>query len=319
MPFDIKTVFSSQTPVSRKSIKMIQPRFLKKGDKVAITCPAKSLPGSIDTAIALLRSWGLEVICGETVFARHNQFAGDDDLRRRDMQRFLDDESLSAIIAARGGYGTIRIIDQLDFSLFKKNPKWLAGFSDITVLHSHINRQHEIETIHGQMPLNVPDATKASLESLRKSLFGEPLSYTFPSNIMNIGGECEGILIGGNLTLLMMMQGSSSEMDFTDKILFIEDVGEYYYSIDRMLRAMDRAGKLSALKGLVVGGFSGMKDNETPFGETIEDIVLSVAGKYAYPICFDFPAGHIDNNFALRLGGKARLRIMEEDQCYFRQ
>ncbi len=284
-----------------------EPQALKRGDKIAICCPAKSLPGNIDTAIAMLESWGLEVICGESVGAKFHQFAGDDALRARDLQRFLDDAEIKAVIAARGGYGTIRIIDDLDFRGFVAHPKWIVGFSDITVLHSHIHRQYGIQTIHGQMPLNVPDATKPSLESLRRALFGEPLSYSFDSKPRNIYGQAEGILIGGNLTLLLMMQGSASEMDFNDKILFIEDVGEYYYSIDRMLRSLDRAGKLAQLKGLIVGGFTGMKDNDIPFGESIEDIVLNIAGKYGYPICFDFPAGHLDNNFALKLGGRVSV------------
>lgn len=287
----------------------MNPPYLQQGDKIAITCPAKSLPGDISSAITLLESWGLEVILGETVYAKYHQFAGDDELRRRDFQTFLDDHEIKAIIAARGGYGTIRIIDHLDFSEFQRHPKWIVGFSDITVLHSHIHATMGIPTIHGQMPLNVPDATKPSLESLRKALFGEKINYSLPYNPRNITGEAEGTLIGGNLTLLMMMMGSVSEMDFQDKILFIEDVGEYYYAIDRMLRGLHRTGKLAQLKGLIVGGFSSMKDNDIPFGEHIEDIVLNVAGEYGYPICFDFPAGHIDNNYALVLGRKLKINL----------
>lgn len=287
----------------------MNPPYLQQGDKIAITCPAKSLPGDISSAITLLESWGLEVILGETVYAKYHQFAGDDELRRRDFQTFLDDHEIKAIIAARGGYGTIRIIDHLDFSEFQRHPKWIVGFSDITVLHSHIHATMGIPTIHGQMPLNVPDATKPSLESLRKALFGEKINYSLPYNPRNITGETEGTLIGGNLTLLMMMMGSVSEMDFQDKILFIEDVGEYYYAIDRMLRGLHRTGKLAQLKGLIVGGFSSMKDNDIPFGEHIEDIVLNVAGEYGYPICFDFPAGHIDNNYALVLGRKLKINL----------
>lgn len=287
----------------------MNPPYLQQGDKIAITCPAKSLPGDISSAITLLESWGLEVILGETVYAKYHQFAGDDELRRRDFQTFLDDHEIKAIIAARGGYGTIRIIDHLDFSEFQRHPKWIVGFSDITVLHSHIHATMGIPTIHGQMPLNVPDATKPSLESLRKALLGEKINYSLPYNPRNITGEAEGTLIGGNLTLLMMMMGSVSEMDFQDKILFIEDVGEYYYAIDRMLRGLHRTGKLAQLKGLIVGGFSSMKDNDIPFGEHIEDIVLNVAGEYGYPICFDFPAGHIDNNYALVLGRKLKINL----------
>ena len=287
----------------------IAPPNLKKGDKIAITCPAKKLPGNIDSAIRLLESWGLEVVLGETITASHYQYAGTDELRRNDLQRFLDDKSIKAIIAARGGYGVIRIIDDLDFSTFKKHPKWLVGFSDITVLHSHIFETCGIQTIHGQMPLNVPDGTKPSLESLRKALFGEPLTYQFKSNTYNKPGEAKGALIGGNLTLLVMMNNSVSEMDFTDKILFIEDVGEYLYSIDRMLWNLKRAGKLARLKGLIVGGFTDLKDNEIPFGSTVEEMVLERVGEYSYPVCFDFPAGHLADNHALVFGRTVTLNV----------
>lgn len=287
----------------------ISPPFLKKGDKIAITCPAKSLPDSIESAINLLQSWGLEVVLGETVTASFHQFAGDDDLRTKDIQRFLDDTSIKAVIAARGGYGTIRIIDRLNFNLFRKSPKWLVGFSDITVLHSHILETCGIQTIHGQMPLNVPDGTKPSLESLRKALFGENLNYRIQANKFNKPGKALAPLIGGNLTLLVIMNNSVSEMDFTDKILFIEDVGEYLYSIDRLLWNLKRAGKLSRLKGLIVGGFTDLKDNPAPFGQTVEEIVLSHVKEFDYPVCFDFPAGHLPDNHALIFGKNVTLEV----------
>ncbi|HEY0896616.1 MAG TPA: LD-carboxypeptidase, partial [Sphingobacteriaceae bacterium] len=226
-----------------------QPLPLKKGDTVAITCPAKKLPKDITDAVNLLESWGLRVLLGETVNASYHQFAGDDGLRTRDLQRFLDDPSVKAVFAARGGYGTIRIIDSLDFTAFARDPKWLIGFSDITVLHSHIFANFQIETIHGQMPINIPDGTKPSLETLRKVLFGEPVSYSYESVQENRSGEARGELIGGNLTLLVMMAGSASEMDYSGKILFIEDVGEYLYSVDRMMWNLKRAGILAGLKG----------------------------------------------------------------------
>lgn len=286
---------------------MVTPPYLKKGDRIGITCPAKSLPSDINSAVQMLESWGLEVVLGETVTATYHQFAGTDELRTKDFQRFLDDDSIKAIIAARGGYGTVRIIDQLDFSRFKENPKWVVGFSDITVLHSHIHTTCGVQTIHGQMPLNVPDATKPSLESLRKALFGEPLLYEYKSLVPCRDGEAEGILIGGNLTLLVMMGGSVSEMDYTGKILFIEDVGEYLYSVDRMLWQLKRAGKLAKLKGLIVGGFTDLKDNAIPFGETVPEIVMNIVKEYDYPVYFDFPAGHIENNYALVMGGLIKI------------
>jgi muramoyltetrapeptide carboxypeptidase len=286
-----------------------QPMPLKKGDTVAITCPAKKLPKDITDAVKLLESWGLKVILGDTLYASHHQFAGDDNLRSRDMQRFLDDPSVKAIFAARGGYGTIRIIDDLDFTAFAREPKWLIGFSDITVLHSHIFANFQIESIHGQMPISIPDGTKPSLESLRTVLFGENISYQYDSIHENRSGEAEGVLIGGNLTLLVMMAGSSSEMDYTDKILFIEDVGEYLYSIDRMMWNLKRAGLLSKLKGLIVGGFTELKDNEVPFGQTAEQIIANSVKDYDFPVCFNFPAGHISDNHALILGKKVNLLV----------
>ncbi len=285
------------------------PPYLKKGNKVAITCPAKKLPGPIDSAIRLLESWGLEVVTGETVTASHHQYAGTDEQRLNDLQRFLDDQSIKAIFAARGGYGTVRIIDDLDFETFKKHPKWLVGFSDITVLHSHIFQNCGIQTIHGQMPLNVPDGTKPSLESLRKALFGERLIYEVASNPNNKPGISKAVLIGGNLTLLVMMNNSVSEMDFSGKILFIEDVGECFYSVDRMLWNLKRAGKLASLSGLIVGGFTDLKDNDMPFGSSIEEIILEKVKDYDFPVCFDFPAGHLADNHALIFGKNVTLNV----------
>ncbi|MEO6524951.1 MAG: LD-carboxypeptidase [Mucilaginibacter sp.] len=289
------------------------PPYLKKGDKIAITCPAKKLPSPMTAAIALLESWGLEVVIGETVTASYHQFAGDDNLRARDMQRFLDDAGIKAIIAARGGYGTIRMVDKLDFSNFQKHPKWIIGFSDITVLHSHIETNFGIQTIHGQMPVNVVEGSEKSLETLRKALFGEDISYQFKSNALNREGKSEGILIGGNLSLLVAVSGSVSDMDYDDKILFIEDVGEYLYSVDRMMYNLKRAGKLKNLAGLIVGGFTEIKDNDIPFGQTIEQIVMDLVKEYNYPVCFDFPAGHISDNRALIFGREVNLSINQSD------
>ena len=285
------------------------PRYLKKGDTVAITCPAKKLPSDISKGIQLLESWGLNVLIGETVTSSYHQYAGPDELRIRDFQRFIDDDSVRAIFAARGGYGCIRIIDGLDFSSFKKDPKWVIGFSDITVVHSHIYTNYKVQSIHGQMPVNVPEGTLPSLETLRKALFGESLDYFYQSAAAGINGSAKGILIGGNLTLLVMMAGSVSEMDFSNKILFIEDVGEYLYSIDRMMWNLKRAGKLVNLKGLIVGGFTDLKDNDIPFGQTAEEIIYSHVHEYGYPVCFDFPAGHISDNHALIFGKRVSLTV----------
>jgi muramoyltetrapeptide carboxypeptidase len=265
----------------------------------------------MDDAVALLQKWGLEVVLGETINASYHQFAGNDELRAKDLQRFIDDDSIKAIIAARGGYGTVRIIDHVDFSRFATHPKWLVGFSDITVLHAHLFANYKTQTIHGQMPVNIPDASAYSLETLRRALFGEEISYSFTSHGLNRSGKATGTLIGGNLSLLAAVLGSVSDYNYDGKILFIEDVGEYLYSIDRMIRALDRAGKLKNLSGLAVGGFTESKDNDIPFGQTVPEIIMEVVKKYDYPVCFDFPAGHIPDNQSLLLGKTFKLSVID--------
>jgi muramoyltetrapeptide carboxypeptidase len=290
----------------------ITPPYLKKGDLVAITCPAKKLPKPMDDAVALLQSWGLRVVLGETVTASYHQFAGDDALRARDMQRFIDDNEVKAIFAARGGYGTIRIIDAINFDSLKQNPKWIIGFSDITVIHAHVQANLGLQSIHGQMPINIPDASAQSLQSLKKALFGEEISYNFTTSSQNKPGTATGELTGGNLMMLISVLGSASEVNWDGKILFIEDVGEYLYSIDRMIYAIKRAGKLKNLAGLIVGGFSDVKDNDIPFGFTINEIVLNAVAAYNYPVCFDFPGGHVPNNNALILGRTTHLTVQPQ-------
>lgn len=289
----------------------IQPPYLKKGDKIAIVCPAKKLPKPIDAAIAILKSWNLEVVIGETVNADYHQFAGNDDLRASDLQQFLNDSEIKAIIAGRGGYGTIRIIDELDFTAFKAEPKWLIGFSDITVLLSHAFARLNTQSIHGQMPYTFEESTPEALASLKEILFGEKVSYQYESIFPNRLGKTEAVLIGGNLTLLIALEGSVSEMDFTDKILFIEDVGEHEYSIDRMIRILKRKGKLSKLKGLIVGAFNELGEEKIPFGQTPEEVIWELVKEYDYPVCFNFPTGHIDDNRAMILGAKVSLHVNE--------
>lgn len=286
-----------------------QPPYLKKGDKIAIVCPAKKLKKSIAPAIALLEEWGLEVVVGKSVYAEHHQFAGSDELRAADLQQYLDDDSIKAIIAGRGGYGTIRIIDNLDFTAFTKNPKWVIGFSDITVLLSHIMTVCQTQSIHGQMPGTFSDATPESLDSLRKALFGEPITYHYTSNFTNIPGIAEGILIGGNLTILVTLEGSASEMNYSNKILFLEDIGEYEYSIDRMIRMLKRNNKLANLKGLIVGAFNEIPEEDIPFGESVQQAIWDAVKDYGYPVCFDFPVGHINDNKAMILGTHTSLQI----------
>lgn len=290
---------------------MIQPPYLKAGDKIAITCPAKTLRAPLTQTIDLLQSWGLEVVLGETVDASFHQFSGTDELRAKDMQGFINNPEIKAIITARGGYGCLRIVDAIDFTPLLTQPKWLIGFSDITVFHMQLQSMG-IQSIHGQMPSTIPDSTDKGLESLRKALFGESVQYDFSGSVNNIPGYAEGILVGGNLSLLVALLNSTSDIDYTNKILFIEDIGEYLYAIDRLIRTLDRAGKLAKLLGLVVGGFTDLKDNEIPFGFTAEEIIYEVVKKYDYPVAFNFPAGHVKDNCALVMGAKIKMSANTE-------
>jgi muramoyltetrapeptide carboxypeptidase len=286
-----------------------QPQALKKGDKIAIVCPAKRLPKPIDFGIEVLKSWGLDVIIGNSVNASYHQFAGSDELRTCDIQHFLDEPDIKAIIAGRGGYGTIRIIDQLDFSAFINQPKWIIGFSDITVILSHLYAQFGIQSIHGQMPYTFPDSSTDALESLRQILFGEKPSYRYQSNYIGRSGTVEGELIGGNLSLLLAVEGSVSEMNYDEKILFIEDVSEQEYAIDRMMRSLKRKGKLKNLKALIVGAFNEISPEQIPFGQSPEELIWQLVKEYDYPVCFNFPSGHIPDNRAMVLGKTVSLTI----------
>jgi muramoyltetrapeptide carboxypeptidase len=220
----------------------------------------------------------------------------------------LDDDSVKAIISARGGYGTLRIIDKLNFEKFQKNPKWIIGYSDVTVLHSHVHRNCGIETLHATMPINF-HKDEESVETLRKALFGEKISYEISAQPMNRNGEAQGELVGGNLSLLYALQGSSSDINTEGNILFIEDLDEYLYHIDRMVVSLKRSGKLSKLAGLVVGGMNDMKDNQVPFGKTAGEIIAEAVAEFKYPVCFGFPAGHTAKNLALPLGRRAKLKV----------
>ena len=287
---------------------MIQPAALKKGDKIAITCPAKSLTVPMTDAIQLLESWGLEVVLGETLTAVYHQFSGNDELRAKDMQTFINDSTIKAIIASRGGYGCLRIVDEIDWTPLLQNPKWVIGFSDITVFHLQL-QSLGIQSLHAQMPSTIKESSKEGLESLRKALFGEEMTYEIASSPLNKSGFAKGELIGGNLSLLIASLGSKSDVDYTDKILFIEEVGEYHYAVDRMIRTLDRAGKLAQLKGLIIGGFTSMKDNDIPFGFSPQEIINEVISKYNYPVCYDFPAGHLPDNRALIFGREISLEV----------
>lgn len=291
---------------------MTQPPYLKKGDKIAITCPAKSLKSPIKDAIKLLESWDLKVVLGKTLNASHFQFSGTDELRAADMQKFIDDEDIKAIIAARGGYGCIRIVDDIDWMPLIQNPKWIIGFSDITVFHMQLQNMG-LQSLHAQMPSTIAKSSKEGLESLRKVLFGEEIEYNFPGSPDNRIGDCTAELIGGNLTLLTACIGAKNDIDYNDKILFIEDVGEYAYAIDRLVRTLDRAGKFKNLTGLVIGGFTNIKQDDPPFGYSVNEIINASFAKYNFPACFNFPAGHLADNRALVLGRKVKLEVRLEN------
>lgn len=290
------------------------PPYLKSGDKIGIISTARKITrDELKPAVECFQKEGFEIVFGENLFKEMNQFSGTDDERAEDLQFMMDNPEIKAILCARGGYGTVRIIDKLDFRTFIKKPKWVCGFSDVTVLHSHIWKNFGIETIHSIMPVQLKklgeesDAAKTLVNSLR----GELSDYEFPAHPLNRTGNAEGILVGGNLSILYSLLGSVSDIETAGKILFIEDIDEYLYHIDRMMMAIKRAGKLNKLKGLVVGGMSDMKDNAIPFGKTAEEIIVDAVKEYDFPVCFHFPAGHINANCAIYLGRTVKLEVID--------
>lgn len=295
---------------------MITPSYLKQGDKIGIVACARLISQEeLQPALDILNSWGLEVVLGKNLFNTNHQYAGTDAERAEDLQSMIDDVTVKALISARGGYGTVRIVDRLDFTIFKKHPKWIIGYSDITVLHSHIHN-FGIETLHATMPINFTK-NKEATESLKRALFGEGMNYELEPYELNRNGNAEGELIGGNLSLLYALSGSVSDMDTKGKILFIEDLDEYLYHVDRMMANLKRSGKLEHLSGLVIGGMTDMKDNTIPFGKSSEEIIMDAVKDYTYPVCFNFPAGHIDKNMAVYLGRKVNLSVGEKSILTF--
>ncbi|MGS2762721.1 S66 peptidase family protein [Sinomicrobium sp. M5D2P9] len=291
---------------------MIFPPNLKKGDTVAIIATARSFQAEdLQPAIDTLRQWGLHVVLGKTIGPEYHQLAGTDKARAQDLQNMLDNPAVKAIWAARGGYGTVRIVDMLDFTRFRQKPKWIVGYSDVTVLHSHIHNLG-IATLHATMPINVKKNSEEAVQSLKKSLFGGKLQYTVPSRVQNRAGVAEGEVVGGNLSILYSLLGSPSAIKTEGKILFIEDLDEYLYHIDRMMLNLKRNGYFDNIKGLIVGGMTRMHDNSIPWGKDAIGIVQEIADKYNFPVCFDFPAGHIRDNRALILGEDAKLTVARD-------
>ncbi len=302
---------------------MFHPPFLKPssvigitapaaGPVIGITCPSGYVSDErVAGAIPILERWGFKVKVGATVGTQHNYFSGTDDERLADLQAMLDDPNINAILMGRGGYGMSRIIDRLDFTAFLKNPKWICGFSDIVVLHNHLQSRYEMPSLHSPMCGAFKPETEheAYLNTFHAALTGESIMYHIDPSPRNRPGTAKAILTGGNLAILAHLTGSASEVNTEDKILFIEDIGEYLYNADRMLMNLKRAGKFDHLKGLIVGGFTDMQDTERPFGQTIEEIIWDKVKEYDYPVCFNFPCGHQDINYTLTLGVEHKLAV----------
>lgn len=288
---------------------MITPPYLQKGDTVALVATArKNIDDNLKPTIDLLKSWGIETVIGSTIGLDTNQLAGTDEQRAADFQHQMDNPNIKAIWCVRGGYGTVRMIDLLDFTKFKQHPKWVIGFSDVTVLHNHLNTMG-YKSIHGIMPVSVPRATPDAIATMQMALFGNPISYTVSPDPMNRFGKATGELVGGNLSILYSLLGSKSAIDCQDKILFIEDLDEYLYHIDRMMMNLKRNGCIENLKGIVIGAMTKMKDNDIPWGKNALEIIDDVTKKYNIPVIFNFPAGHIQDNRALVMGSTVTIEV----------
>lgn len=297
----------SYTVFSQSAIKI--PPYLKKGDTIGILATARKVDlAPVEPAVKLLKSWGLNVIIGKTVGLDNNQLAGQDWQRATDFQQMLDNPSIKAIWTAKGGYGTVRMIDRLDFTKFRQKPKWLIGFSDFTVMHSHLNNL-DIATIHSIACISVKGATPEAIEGLRKGLFGGKLEYSIPAHPFNKPGKAHAELIGGNLSVLYSIMGSPSEADYKGKIIFIEDLDEYLYHIDRMMMNLKRNDYFKEVKGIIIGGMTKMRDNDIPWGHDALEIIQDITKEYKIPICFNFPAGHIKDNRALVFGKQVTLDV----------
>jgi muramoyltetrapeptide carboxypeptidase len=289
------------------------PAYLQKGDIIGLVCPSGFMPAekASECIRVLNEEWGFYTKVGRTLGNQYHYFSGTDEERREDLQRMLDDDEVKAILCARGGYGLSRIVDQLDFSKFKKNPKWIIGYSDVTILHCHLYSNFYISSVHSPMAAAFNDAGYINrfVQSLHHVLEGKKIKYSCENHEYNRKGEAIGELVGGNLTLLAHVTGTDSDIKTRGRILFIEDVGEYLYNIDRMMYQLKRSGKLAKLAGLVVGGFTEMKDTERPFGQTAYEIIRDVVSEYDYPVCFGFPVAHEKENYALKVGVGYKLKV----------
>ncbi len=290
---------------------MIQPPFLQPGDAIYITAPAKAIEDSVVLeAKKTLETWGLIVRVAPHCLGRSAYFSGTDAERLADFQHGLDDPSIKAILCARGGYGCVRIVEELNWTSFQQNPKWIIGFSDVTVFHQKTN-QLGVESIHGIMPLGFAEGSVAAKETLKDSLFGTPYMLEAPYVSENITGEARGELVGGNMAIVTSLLGTPLSYSFKNNILVLEDIGEHIYKIDRMLYSLTLAGAFKEIKGLVLGGFTEMEDTDVPFGKAIKELILEQARDLGIPVAFDMPIGHISDNQALVLGRTAVLKVTE--------
>lgn len=292
---------------------MIVPTSLQKGDEIRIVSTARKVsPEEMAPARTLLENWGYCVSYGQNLFMQSNQFSGTTKQRVEDLQNAIEDEKVKAILCARGGYGTAKIIDEINFDKLIDNPKWIIGFSDVTTLHAHLNKLG-IASIHATMPiLFQKTAAQKSLSTLKNVLTKQKNKYEFSYHKLNKTGEVQGEVIGGNLTIIQNMIGTPSDIDTGGKILFLEDLDEYLYHVDRLMTHLFRAGKLSKLKGLIIGSMSGMHDNKIPFGKTAYEIIADSVRKFNYPVAFNAPIGHEDDNFAIICGEKLSLKVSEK-------
>ncbi len=295
------------------SAKSISPPLLKKGDLIGIVSPASRVSKEkVAAGAQLLINQGFKIKYGTFFDKGNTNFAASDEERTADVQKMLDDPSIRAIFFSRGGYGSVRIIDELNFTQFLKHPKWLIGFSDITIFINHVYQQYQVKTIHGAMPGTFLENSDASFSSIISILTKGSTHYQLQPHLLNRPGNAKGVLVGGNLSIINSLMGSKSLPNFKGKILFIEDIGEYIYHIDRMMQMLKRAGLLAGLKGLVVGQFSDLKDTQPPFGLSIEKVIYDAVKEYKYPVLFNFPAGHVLDNRALIMGQEVNLGVNKE-------
>lgn len=293
----------------------IIPPYLSKGDTIGIVCPAGFMPAEkAETCIAVLQQWGYKVRVGKTIGSQYHYFSGTDEDRLNDLQEMLDDKSIDAILCARGGYGLGRIIDRLNFKKFRKKPKWIIGFSDVTILHAHIYRRFNIASLHSPMAaaFNDDEYKNEYVQSLQSALSGKKAKYERPAHSFNKTGKATARLVGGNLSLIAHLIGTPSEFKTAGKILFLEDVGEYIYNVDRMLYQLKRSGKLNKLAGLIIGRFTESKDTTIPYGKDVYEVIHDAVKEYEYPICFQFPVSHEKENYALKIGVAYKLAVSEK-------